>query len=82
MNTMTINGYQPATPFDPELQMFRGEFVGLNGSAIFRASDEENLKREGEISLREFLNACERRGISPHKHASGRFSLLPKTSKA
>ena len=34
MNTMTINGYQAVISFDPDIQMFRGAFVGLNGGAI------------------------------------------------
>ena len=55
--------------------MFRGEFVGLNGGADFYAADVAGLKREGEISLRVFLEACERRGIEPRKHFSGKFSL-------
>lgn len=75
MNTMTICGYQAVIAFDPDIQMFRGEFVGLNGGADFYAADVEGLKHEGEISLRVFLEACERRGIDPHKHFSGKFSL-------
>lgn len=75
MNTMTINGYQAVIAFDPDLQMFRGEFVGLNGGADFYAADVQTLKHEGEISLRVFLAACERRGLEPHKHFSGKFSL-------
>ena len=75
MNTMTISGYQAVIAFDPDIQMFRGEFVGLNGGADFYAADVEGLKHEGEISLRVFLQACSRRGIEPHKHFSGKFSL-------
>ncbi len=75
MNTMTINGYQAVITFDPDLQMFRGEFVGLNGGADFYAEDVEGLKHEGEISLRVFLDACKRRGIEPRKHFSGKFSM-------
>ena len=75
MNTMTINGYQAVISFDPDIQMFRGEFVGLNGGADFYAADVEGLKREGEISLRVFLDACKRRGIEPRRHFSGKFSL-------
>ena len=75
MNTMTISGYQAVIAFDPDIQMFRGEFAGLNGGADFYAADVEGLKHEGEISLRLFLQACERRGIEPRKHFSGKFSL-------
>jgi len=69
MNTMTINGCQAVIAFDPDIQMFRGEFVGLNGGADFYAADVAGLKLEGEISLRVFLEACERRGIEPRKQA-------------
>lgn len=75
MNTITISGYQAVIAFDPDIDMFRGEFVGLNGGADFYAADVEGLKREGSISLRVFLDACERRGIEPRKHYSGKFSL-------
>lgn len=55
--------------------MFRGEFVSLNGGADFYAADVEGLKHEGAVSLRVFLEACERRGVEPRKHFSGKFSL-------
>jgi len=74
-NIMTIDGHQAVISFDPDLQMFRGEFVTLNGGADFYASDVAGLEREGRISLKVFLDACERRGIPPHKHFSGKFSL-------
>jgi predicted HicB family RNase H-like nuclease len=72
---MTINGYQAVISFDSDIQMFRGEFVGLNGGADFYAKDVEGLRREGEISLRVFLEACAQDGVDPHKHFSGKFSL-------
>ena len=64
-NVMTIGGYQAVIAYDPDIELFRGEFVGLNGGADFYAADIEGLRREGETSLRVFLEACERRGISP-----------------
>jgi predicted HicB family RNase H-like nuclease len=74
-NVMTISGYRAVIAFDPEISMFRGEFLGLNGGADFYAADVEGLRREGETSLRVFLQACEQRGIDPHKHYSGKFVL-------
>lgn len=75
MNTMTINSYQAIISFDPDIQMFRGEFVGLNGGADFYAADVEGLKREGEASLRIHLEFCKERGIEPRRNFSGKFSL-------
>jgi predicted HicB family RNase H-like nuclease len=75
MNTMTINGYQAVLSFDPDIQMFRGEFVGLNGGADFYAKDVDGLRREGKISLKVFLDACAEDGVNPRKHFSGKFSL-------
>lgn len=74
-NVMMICGYQAVIAFDPEISMFRGEFPGLNGGADFYAADVEGLRREGETSLRVFLEACQQRGIDPRKHYSGKFVL-------
>jgi len=83
-NVITINGYQAVVSYDPEIEMFRGEFVGLNGGADFYAKDAEGLKREGETSLKVFLDACTEDGVEPTKPFSGKFVLRldPKTHEA
>ena len=75
MNTMDINGYRAVIQYDPEIEMFRGEFMGLNGGADFYAKDIEGLRREGEISLKVFLDMCREDGVEPRKEFSGRFNL-------
>lgn len=75
MNTMTINGYHAVIAYDEEIDMFRGEFTGLNGGADFYATDITSLRKEGEISLQVFLEACRERCIEPRKHYSGKFNL-------
>jgi predicted HicB family RNase H-like nuclease len=74
-NVMVIEGYPAVISFDPQIQMFRGEFPGLNGGADFYAKDVEGLQREGKISLRIFLEACAEDGVEPRKTFSGKFSL-------
>ncbi|CAH1903700.1 DNA repair protein [Candidatus Nitrotoga sp. HW29] len=83
-NVITIEGYQAVVSYDPALEMFRGEFVGLNGGADFYAKDTDGLKREGAISLKVFLDACVEDGVEPHKTYSGKFVLRldPKTHEA
>ncbi len=74
-NTMVIDGHQAVITYDPEIHMFRGEFIGLNGGADFYAKDVTGLLREGKISLRVFLQACAEDGVEPRKSFSGKFSL-------
>lgn len=74
-NIMEIDGYRAVIAYDPDIEMFRGEFIGLNGGADFYATDIEQLKKEGKQSLNLFLKACEERGISPQKEYSGKFNL-------
>jgi len=75
MNMMEINGYRAVVQYDPDIDMFRGEFVGLNGSADFYAKDIDGLRKEGEISLKVFLDMCREDGVEPRKAYSGKFNL-------
>jgi predicted HicB family RNase H-like nuclease len=75
MNVMEINGVKAVIAFDPEINMFRGEFVGLNGGADFYSTDIDGLRREGETSLKVFLDMCTEEGVSPYRKTSGRLNL-------
>ncbi|MCL2296682.1 MAG: type II toxin-antitoxin system HicB family antitoxin [Proteobacteria bacterium] len=75
-NLMTIGGQQAVIHYDPEINMFRGEFVGLaNGGADFYAEDVNGLRREGEISLRVYLDMCREDGVEPFRAFSGKFNV-------
>ena len=74
-NIMEIDGHKAVITFDPELCMFRGEFLGLSGGADFYAADVQGLLQEGRTSLKVYLQACEERGISPYKRYSGKFNV-------
>ena len=72
---LKIDGRAAVVSYDPEVEMLRGEFVGLNGSADFYATSVEALKEEGRRSLREFLAVCAERGIDPERRFSGTFNV-------
>lgn len=74
-NVMMIGSQQAVISYDPDIEMFRGEFIGLNGGADFYASDVAGLHREGESSLSAFMDECAKRGIEPQKTFSGKFVL-------
>jgi predicted HicB family RNase H-like nuclease len=75
MNIMNLDGYKAIIKYDPVIDKFRGEFVGLNGGADFYATNIEELREEGKISLKVFLEMCKEEGIDPHKDYSGKFNL-------
>ena len=75
INQMTINGVKAVITYDSDIDLFRGEFIGLNGGADFYAVDTEGLRREGEISLKVFMDACHEDGAEPFKVYSGKFVL-------
>ncbi|HRQ38282.1 MAG TPA: type II toxin-antitoxin system HicB family antitoxin [Chloroflexota bacterium] len=75
MNIMEIDGYRAVVQYDPDIDMFRGEFIGLNGGADFYAKDIDSLRREGETSLKVFLEMCQEDGVEPRKEYSGKFNL-------
>ncbi|MBC8952831.1 type II toxin-antitoxin system HicB family antitoxin [Xenorhabdus sp. PB62.4] len=63
-NTLKIDGHTAVISFDPEIEMFRGEFIGLNGGADFYAYSVDELKKEGAISLTIFLDECKKDNLS------------------
>ena len=74
-NMMEIDGYQAIIQFDPDIEMFRGEFVGLSGGADFYARDIAGLRREGSVSLKVFLEMCQEDGVEPRRQFSGKFNV-------
>jgi len=75
MNIMTVDGYQARIEYDPDLDQFRGEILGLNGGADFYGRNPRELRSEFRKSLRTFLEVCAEKGIEPRRSYSGKFNL-------
>ena len=75
MNMMELDGYKAKIEYDPELDQFRGEILGLNGSADFYGKSPSNLRKEFKNSLEVYLEVCREKGINPLKEYSGKFNL-------
>jgi predicted HicB family RNase H-like nuclease len=65
MNTMTLDGYHAKIEYDPELDTFQGEILGLTGGADFYGKNPDELKEEFRKSLDVFLEVCKEKGIEP-----------------
>lgn len=75
MNVMTVDGYHAKIEYDPEIDMFRGEILGLTGGADFYGKTPKELRAEFRKSLAVFLEVCREKGIEPRRSYSGKFNL-------
>ena len=75
MNLMTVDGYHAKIEYDEELDLFRGEILGLNGGADFYGKNPKELRAEFKKSLHVFLEVCREKGIEPRRQFSGKFNL-------
>ena len=75
MNVMTVDDFHATIEFDPELDLFRGEILGLNGGADFYGKNPKELRTEFRRSLQVFLEVCKEKGVEPRRHFSGKFNL-------
>lgn len=75
MNLMSLDGYHAKIEYDAELDLFRGEILGLNGGADFYGKNPKELRTEFKKSLQTFLKVCAEQGIEPRRHFSGKFNV-------
>ncbi len=75
MNVMTVEGFQAKIEYDPEIDLFRGEILGLTGGADFYGKNPKELRAEFRKSLQVFLAVCKEKGIEPRRSFSGKFNL-------
>lgn len=75
MNIMEVEGYKAKIVYDAGLDQFRGEILGLNGSADFYGGSLATLRKEFRNSLQVYLEVCQENGITPRKEYSGKFNL-------
>jgi predicted HicB family RNase H-like nuclease len=75
MSVMTVDGYNAKIEYDAEIDLFRGEILGLTGGADFYGKTPKELRAEFKKSLTVFLEVCEEKGVEPRRNYSGKFNL-------
>ena len=67
MNIMSLDDYQAKIEYDAELDLFRGEILGLRGGADFYGRTPEELRTEFRQSGQVFLEVSCEKGIEPRR---------------
>jgi len=72
---MNYKGYFASIKVDDEAEILHGEVVGARDVITFQATTVNRLKKEFKVSIDDYLELCEEKGIKPDKSFSGRFSV-------
>ena len=69
---ITYKGYQAAISFDHGAEVFHGEVVGTRDVIFFEATSVEELKREFQFSIDDYLSMCAEQGQPPDNRSPAR----------
>ena len=72
---MTYRGYQAAITFDHDAEVFHGDVVGTRDVIFFEATSVDELKKEFQFSIDDYLSMCAEQGHAPDKPFSGKIPL-------
>lgn len=66
LDELEIDGIKAKVMFDPEISMYRGQFIGLINKTDFFAASKDTLREKGELALQVFLSGCLECGLDPY----------------
>ena len=75
MGMMQYRGYRAAVTFDDSAGVFHGEVVDTRDVITFEGDSVEQLQKEFEFSIDDYLAVCAERGREPDRPYSGKIPL-------
>lgn len=70
---MEYKGYTGKVEFDNDAGIFHGQVIDMSDVITFQGTSVDELRREFETSVDDYLEFCAERGESPERPFSGRF---------
>ncbi|MDE6680401.1 MAG: type II toxin-antitoxin system HicB family antitoxin [Muribaculaceae bacterium] len=76
MGKLKYKGYSGTVEYSPEDNCLFGKVLGLRGTLIsYEGNSIEEIKKDFEQAVDDYLESCRERGIEPAKPYSGRLVL-------
>ena len=75
MNTMMYKGYVGEVEYDDEYKIFSGSVINTRTVITFQGASVEELNKEFQLSVDDYLEWCKEDGIDPEKPYSGKFNV-------
>ena len=75
MNTMTHKGYTARVEYDERDNIFVGRLLGIRTIISFHGETVDQLRKEFETAVDDYIADCKSQGVPPEKPASGKILL-------
>lgn len=75
MNTMMYKGYVGEVEYDDEYKIFSGSVINSRTVITFQGTSVEELNKEFQLSVDDYLEWCKEDGIDPEKPYSGKLNV-------
>jgi len=75
MNTMSHQGYTARIEYDERDNIFVGRILGIRSIISFHGDTVNELRREFQVAIEDYLAECAERGVDPEKPVSGKLLL-------
>ena len=75
MNTMMYKGYVGEIEYDDDFKIFSGSVINTRTVITFQGKSVDELNKEFQLSVDDYLEWCKEDGIEPEKPYSGKFNV-------
>ena len=74
-NILEYKGYHAKVEFDAEALILRGKIEGINDLVDFESADINEIRKEFESAVDDYLEFCKEVGKDPDKEYKGSFNV-------
>lgn len=72
---MEFKGYIGNVSYDDEAKIFHGEVINTRDVITFQGKTVRQIEKAFKDSVNDYIQWCEKEGVSPEKPYSGKFNL-------
>jgi len=74
-NTMSCKGYYGSVEYSDEDGIFYGRIIGIDDHIIYDGYSVDDLRKNFQDAVNEYLNICSKMGKEPEKAYKGTFNI-------
>ncbi|NPU86563.1 MAG: type II toxin-antitoxin system HicB family antitoxin [Syntrophaceae bacterium] len=74
-NILQYKGYTGSVAFDADDKIFHGRVLGIRAIIGFEGTTVEDLEKDFQAGVSDYLNMCAGKGMEPEKPFKGTFNI-------